>query len=125
MRYICLVLGLLTGASAASAQQAITISRDLADCISDNVDAYLLAGGETIIVIPATCPKPATMEDVMIALAPQNSGAGLPEPKIGAPDAALLLLRSEFQCLARLIAAGELPETEQGYLSFSVDLCDG
>lgn len=101
----------------------IRVTSAQAACIAENVDAYLASGRDPVVVVPETCPDQPTSDDLMAALAPRNSGAGLPEPKVGEPDAALVMLRSELECFAHLITGRFQNVRDDELLVVSLDAC--
>lgn len=96
---------------------------DQAECIAENIDTYLGYGTDPVIVVPDTCPDPPTNDELMAALAPQNSGTGLPTPKVGEGDKVMILLQSQLVCIQRLIEAGTLSQNADGLVVISLDDC--
>ncbi|MEM1148993.1 MAG: hypothetical protein AAGI03_00340 [Pseudomonadota bacterium] len=117
---------LLAGAATCTAAQSvIRLTPEQATCVADHVETYLQEPSEPVVVIPDTCPNPPSIEDLMAALAPQNLGRELPEPKVGESDAALVLMRSELECFETLFRAGSLVEEEGGIIAVELGDCDG
>lgn len=110
-------------ANVAAAQTTILLTERDAACIAKYVDTYLEAGNEPVVIVPPDCPEIPTTNDLMAALSLQNSADSLPEPKIGKPDAAIVLLRAELKCFARLFASGVVAKSDNGLISVSLDQC--
>ena len=105
------------------AKEPIRITADQAKCIAENLDTYLGYGTDPVIVVPATCPDPPTNDELMAALAPQNSGSGLPTPKVGKGDNVLILLQSQLKCITRLVNSGDLTQNPDGLVELSLGQC--
>ncbi len=101
----------------------LRITMDQAECIASNVETYLGYRTDPVIVVPDTCPDPPTNDELMAALAPQNSGAGLPTPKVGEGDKVMILLQSQLVCIQKLIESGTLSQNADGLVVISLDDC--
>jgi len=112
-------------AGPSAAQSTIRLTPEQAACVAENVAIYLEEPMEPVVVVPNTCPEPPSLDDLMAALAPQNIGRELPEPKVGEADAALVLMHAELRCFGELFAAGALVEEENGLISVELSDCDG
>jgi hypothetical protein len=118
-------LALVVVSNAATAESIIRLTPEQAACVAENVAIYLEESMEPVVVIPNTCPEPPSLDDLMAALAPQNLGRDLPEPKVGEPDAALVLMHSELECFGKLFTAGALIVEEGGLIAVELGDCDG
>lgn len=116
---------LASTATCAAAQSVIRLTPEQATCVADHIETYLQEPSEPVVVIPGTCPDPPSVDDLMAALAPQNLGGELPEPKVGQSDAALVLMHSELECFETLFRAGSLVEEEGGIIAVELGDCDG
>lgn len=118
-------LAISFGSSPVAAQSIITLTPDQAACVAENVGLYLEPGTEPVVVVPKTCPDPPSLDDLMAALSPQNLGRDLPEPKLGEPDAALVLMASELECFGARYAAGDLTVKADGLIVVALENCEG
>lgn len=107
-----------------TAQSMITLTADQAACVAENIGLYLEPGTEPVVVVPKTCPDPPSLDDLMAALSPQNLGRDLPEPKLGEPDAALVLMASELECFGARYTAGDVTVKPDGLIVVALDDCE-
>ena len=122
--FLAIALSVSSGwALAETSAPVLKITMDQAKCIASNVDIYLGYGTDPVIVVPDTCPDPPTNDELMAALAPQNSGAGLPTPKVGEGDKVMILLQSQLKCIQRLIQRGTLSQNADGLVVISLGDC--